>query len=97
MSALQEVAVPAQHGVGGDDQVELAKLHPGETVRQRGVQRTVGPGPLGLVHLALQYGELVAKGEDLQILRPITHRQQPYEAEGGRHGEVGESQQHGRP
>ncbi|MFF3468720.1 hypothetical protein [Streptomyces sp. NPDC002619] len=88
MSAAQEVAVPAQHGVGGDDQVELAELDAGEAMQQRGEQHPVGPGQLWLVHLSLPHGDLVAKGEDLQISRPITHRQQAYEAEGGRQGEV---------
>ncbi|PBC93767.1 hypothetical protein BX281_1629 [Streptomyces sp. Ag82_O1-15] len=92
-SAL-EIAVPTEHGVGRDDQVELAELYPGEAVKQCGEQRSIGPGRLWLVYLPLQYGELVAQGQDLQILRPITHRQQPYEAEGGRQGEVRQSQQH---
>lgn len=95
VAPAQEVAVPSEQGVGGDDQVELAELYPGEAVQQCGKQRPVGPGQLWFAHLALQYAELVTKGENLQILRPITHRQQPYEAEGGRQGEVRQSQQHG--
>lgn len=39
-------------------------------------------GHLRPVHRALQYDQLVAKGEDLQV-RSVTHRQQPHEAESG--------------
>jgi hypothetical protein len=67
VSAAQEVAVPAQNGVGGDDQVELAELYAGEAVQQCGEQRSVGPGQLWLVYLSLQYAELVAQGQDFQI------------------------------
>ncbi|GAA3812592.1 hypothetical protein GCM10022206_58790 [Streptomyces chiangmaiensis] len=52
--------MPAQQGVGGDDQVELAELDAGEAVQQRGEYGPERPGQLGHVHLALQYGELVA-------------------------------------
>lgn len=61
MAAPQELAVPAKHGVGGDDQVKLAKLHAGDTVQQCGEQRPVGPGQLRPAHLMSQYGELVAQ------------------------------------
>lgn len=83
--------MPAQQGVGGDDQVEPAKPRPGQAVQQRGEYGPVGPGQLWLAGLTLQYGELVAECEDLQTLRPISHGQQAYEAEEGRHGEVEQS------
>jgi hypothetical protein len=51
---------------------------------------------LGLAYLALQYYQLVAQGQDLQVLLAIAHRQQSYEADGGRQGEVWQSQQHSR-
>lgn len=74
--------------------MDLTKPHPGEAVQQCGEQRPVGPGQMWLAYLPLQHDELVAQRQDLQILLPIAHRQQPYEAEGGRQGEVQQSQQY---
>jgi hypothetical protein len=94
VASAQELAVPAQHSVSADDQMDLMKPHLGEALQQCGEQRPVGPGRMWLAYLPLQHDELVAQRQDLQILLPIAHRQQPYEAEGGRQGEVRQSQQH---
>ena len=59
--AAEQVAVPAQDGVGGDDQVGLSKLAAGEAMEQGGEERPVRSGEAGLVYLTLQDTELVAQ------------------------------------
>jgi hypothetical protein len=51
-------------------------------------------GEAGLVDLTLQDGGLVTQRKNLDVLVHIAHRQQPYEGEHAREGEVGQSQQH---
>ncbi|MFF3877160.1 hypothetical protein [Streptomyces sp. NPDC001978] len=75
MAAAQQIAVPPQHGVRRDDQLELTKPYPGEAVQQRSEQYPLGPGELRLLHLPLKYGELVAQREDLEVLLTVAHRQ----------------------
>ena len=58
--------------------------------RSPGVNRTLS-GPL-----PLQDRELVTQREDLRVLVPVAHRQQPQQREHVRHTEIGQSQQHGR-
>jgi hypothetical protein len=55
------------------------------------VVRWAGARP---VDLPLQDGQLVAQRQDLDVLVRSAHRQQPYEGEHARHGQVGQSQQH---
>jgi hypothetical protein len=52
-ASAQQVAVPAEQRVGGDDQMELTKVYPGEVVQERGEQRAIGPRELRLVDLPL--------------------------------------------
>jgi hypothetical protein len=95
--AAEQVAVPAQDGVGGDDQVRLPQPCPGESVQQGGEERPVGRGEAGFVGLALQDGELVAQRQNLEVFVRVAHGQQPYEGEDARERQVGQSQQHDRP
>jgi hypothetical protein len=90
--AAEEVAVPAQDGVGGDDQVQLSQPCPGESVEQSGEECPVGRGEVGFVGLALQDGELVAQRQDFDVFVRVAHGQQAYEGEGARDREVGRSQ-----
>ncbi|WP_165824567.1 hypothetical protein [Micromonospora globispora] len=95
--ASEQVAVPAQDGVGGDDQVELAQPGAGQLVQEGGEVRPVGRGEAGLVDLALQDGELVAQRQDLDVFVRVARGQQAYEGEDARERQVGQSQQHDRP
>jgi hypothetical protein len=56
---------------------ELARLVHWEVVEQPREQRTVGGGEHGLSGLALQDRQLVPQLEDLDVLVPVAHRQQP--------------------
>ena len=60
MVTAEQIAVPTQDRIGGDDQVQLPKLRPWELVEEGGEEGPIGPGEAGLVDLALQDGELVA-------------------------------------
>jgi hypothetical protein len=62
--AAEEVALPAQDGVGGDDQAELPQRGPGEVVGQGGQEGPVCCGEARSAGLALQDGELVAQREE---------------------------------
>jgi hypothetical protein len=80
--------------VGGDDQVQLSQLEPGESMEQGGEQRPVRRGEARLVDLTLQHAELMAQRQDLDVLVGVAHRQQPDEGEHARKCQVGQSQQH---
>ena len=75
VAAAQQVAVPAQDGVGGDDQMELSQRWSGDGVEQGCEERSVGRGEPGLVDLALQDGELVAQRQDFDVFVGVAHRQ----------------------
>jgi hypothetical protein len=66
-------------------------------MEERGQERTVRRRDARPVDLPLQDGQLVAQRQYLDLLVHLTHRQQPYEGEHARHGEVGKSQQHDQP
>ncbi|MFE4758900.1 hypothetical protein ACFRIB_53725 [Streptomyces mirabilis] len=61
VASAEPVTVPAQHRVGGDDQLESATLYPGAAVQECGEQRAVRPGEPRPVDLPLQHDELVAQ------------------------------------
>ena len=70
----------------------------GYLVQQCRQQRPVTGGPTDPVRteLPLQDRELMAQREDLGVLVPVAHRQQPQQREDVRHTQVGQSQEHGR-
>jgi hypothetical protein len=60
VAAAQQVTVPAQDGVGGDDQTELSQGGSGDLVEQNSEERPVGRGEPWFIDSTLQDGELVA-------------------------------------
>ena len=74
MVEAYEVAVPAQDGVGGDDQVQLPQCGSGESVQEGDEECPVGWGESGFIDLALHHGELVAQRQDLDVLVGAAHR-----------------------
>ncbi|MFI6458620.1 hypothetical protein ACIBF6_44630 [Streptosporangium amethystogenes] len=46
--------------------------------------------------MPFENGDLVTQGEDLDVLVPIAHRQQPQRREGVRDGQVGQAKEHDR-
>jgi hypothetical protein len=65
-------------------------------VEQAGEHHAIRVGEREFADLALQDEELVAQGEDLDVLVTVAHGQEPQKREGGRHSEVGQAQQHDR-
>jgi hypothetical protein len=66
----EQISMPAQDGLGSDQQPQPLQRGPGEPVEQGGQQRPVGglePDPL-VAELALQHRELVTKHEDFGVL-----------------------------
>ena len=66
--------MPAQDGVGGDDQVQLPQRGSGESVQEDGEEWPVGWGESGFIDQALHDGELVAQRQDLDVLVGAAHR-----------------------
>jgi hypothetical protein len=93
-----QVAVPEQYPVRAHQQPHLTQHATRETVKQRGQERPVARGePCSLLaELAFQHHELMAQSEDLDVLAVVAHRQQAQHRERVRHGEIRQSQQHGR-
>jgi hypothetical protein len=72
VTCRDQVAVPAQYGLGSYQQPDLAQHGAGESVQQCGEQRSISggePNPLA-VQLALKDGDLVAEGKDFGVLAP---------------------------
>ncbi|WP_422664848.1 transposase [Acrocarpospora corrugata] len=54
------------------------------------------PRPGTDAELPFEDGDLVTQGEDLDVLVPISHREQPQRREGVRDGEIGQAKEHDR-
>jgi hypothetical protein len=68
--SAEQVAVPAQDRIRTHQQSKFVQGVAGESVQKRGEQRPVGqsqPDPRA-TELALQYPDLVAQGQDLDVL-----------------------------
>ncbi|MFD1939825.1 hypothetical protein ACFSKW_51055 [Nonomuraea mangrovi] len=81
-----------QDGIRPDEKPELVQDLARQRCQERGKK---GPVLWGESHpgvgaeLPLKDGDLVAQGENLDLLVPIAHRQQPQRAEGVGNGEIG--------
>ena len=71
--------MPAQNRFGAHQQPDPAEQAAGEPVQQDGQERPVARGEPrpGRAQLPLQDRDLVAQHQDLRVLVPVTHRQQP--------------------
>jgi hypothetical protein len=65
-------------------------------VQQPGEHHAIRVGERGFADLALQDEELVAQGEDLDVLVTLAHGQEPQKRERVRHSKIGQAQQHDR-
>jgi hypothetical protein len=63
--------MPAQHGLRGDEQLQLAETVAGQQPGQRGQDRPVSPGQPRRLDLSLEHGDMVAQDEDLGILGAV--------------------------
>jgi hypothetical protein len=91
-----QVAVPAQHGLGAHQQPDLVWYVAGNSVQQGSKVGPVGRGEPGgrAVQLPFEDGDLVAQGEDLHVLGAIAHGQQAQHRQRVGHTEVRESKEH---
>jgi hypothetical protein len=70
MLTVEQISVPAQDGLGADQQPQPLQRGSGEPVEQGGQQRPVGgleADPL-VAELTLQHEELVAQHKDFGVL-----------------------------
>ncbi|GAA3553267.1 hypothetical protein GCM10022419_037080 [Nonomuraea rosea] len=96
MTPSHWVAVPAQDSVRPDEKPQPAQ----DLARQRG-QESSKEGPVlgreshfGVsAELAFKDGDLVTQDENLHVLVPIAHGEQPQRGEGIRNGEVGQAKE----
>jgi hypothetical protein len=79
VAAGQEVPVPAQYRVRAHQEPELAECVAWEAVQECGQECPVGGGEPrpGIAQLSFQHGDLVAQHQDLGVLVPVAHREQP--------------------
>jgi hypothetical protein len=97
VTVFDQVAMPPQHGVRADQQPQPAQRRAGHRDQQCRQERSVlGSKSRALTtKLALQDAQLVAQGEDLDVLLAVGHRQQSPRSESIADSEVGEAEQHG--
>ncbi|MEV2194675.1 hypothetical protein AB0I02_27355 [Streptomyces phaeochromogenes] len=86
MLSFQQVAVPAQDGVRGDQKLEAAQFLQWQVVEQSREQEPVVVGERGLGCLALQDSGLVSQRQDFDLFVALTHRQQVYQGDRVRDG-----------
>ena len=93
-----QVAVPAQHRLRTHQQPHPVQHVAGESVQQGRQEGPVGGSEPDLATLAVELPfedrDLVAQGQDLHVLGPVAHRQQPQHRQPVGHGEVRQSKQH---
>ncbi|MGW4471119.1 hypothetical protein ACWENQ_15740 [Nonomuraea sp. NPDC004354] len=84
MTPFQQIAVPAQDGIRPDEQPYPAQDVAWQRRQEGGEKGSIlgsEPHPGVVAELPFKHGDLMAQGEDLDALVPITHRQQPQRGE----------------
>jgi hypothetical protein len=87
-----ELSVPAQDRGWRNEKTDPAVA--GESVDESGDQCPVGPGDSSSPGLAVQYGELVAQHEDLDVLVRVGAGEQHHPAQQPGHDQVRQSERH---
>jgi hypothetical protein len=93
-----QVATPAQHSLGANQQPDLAQHIAGESVQQGGQESPIsGSEPdLLAVQLPFEDRDLASQGQDFRVLGPVAHGQQPQHRQRVGHAEVRQSQEHNK-
>ncbi|MET7518093.1 hypothetical protein ABZS88_32415 [Streptomyces sp. NPDC005480] len=96
MSASDDVAVPAKYRVWPHQQAHPAQHLAWQAMEERCQERPAARAEPKLlpVQLTFQNADLVAQGQDLDILLATAHRQQSQHRERVRHPQVRQSQKH---
>jgi hypothetical protein len=101
VTPMHQVAVPAQDGVRSHQQPQAAQHLAGQGREKGGEEGPVlrrEPHPIRRHpvggKLSLQDGDLMPERQDLHVLVPVPHRQQPQRGERVRDSQIGQAQQH---
>ena len=96
MPRSDQIAVPAQYRVRPDEQPQPAQDRTGQGLQECGEERPVRRCERHRLRaeVALQHADLVAQGEDLDVLVAVGHRQQAQHGEGVGHGQIRQTKQH---
>jgi hypothetical protein len=92
-----QVAVPTQDSVRPNEKPQLAQNLAGQRRQESGKEGPVlgRESHFGVsTELAFKDGDLVTQDENLHILVPIAHGEQPQRGERVRNGEVGQAKEH---
>ncbi|MGW0590042.1 hypothetical protein [Streptosporangium sp. NPDC002607] len=99
MTPLHQITVPPHDGIRPDEKPQPAQDVSGQRCQEGGEEGSVlgrEPRPGTDAELPFEDGDLVTQGEDLDVLVPISHREQPQRGEGVRDGEIGQAKEHDR-
>ncbi|GAA1010919.1 hypothetical protein Aple_066550 [Acrocarpospora pleiomorpha] len=99
MTPFHQIAVPPHDGIRPDEEPQPTKHVAGQRCQESGEEGSVlgrEPHPGVGAELPFENGDLVTQGEDLDVLIPISHRQQPQRGESVRDGQVGQTKEHDR-
>ncbi|MEO3871321.1 hypothetical protein ABGB18_21115 [Nonomuraea sp. B12E4] len=98
MAPFHQIAVPAQDGVRPDEKPQsaqdLARQRSDEGGEKDPVLRCESRSGVG-AKLPFENGDLMAQGENLDVLVSIAHGQQSQCCEAVRDGEIGQAKEHG--
>ncbi|MFI6393196.1 hypothetical protein [Nonomuraea sp. NPDC050540] len=82
---MHEIAVPAHDSVRPDEEPQPARYVAEQRCQESGEEGPVlrrEPRPGADAELPFEDGDLITQGENLDVLVPISHRQQPQRREG---------------
>ncbi|WP_426513390.1 hypothetical protein ACPPVO_23920 [Dactylosporangium sp. McL0621] len=98
MTLMHQVAVPAQDGVRSHQQPQSVQYLAGQGREKSGEENPVLGCELHPVsaELPLQDGDLMPQRQNLHVLVPVPHRQQPQRGERVRDSQISQAQQHER-
>jgi hypothetical protein len=86
-----QTGMPAQQGLRGNDEPQLAEMAAGKQPGQGGQYRSIGPGQPRVLDLTLEHRDLVTQDQDLHVPGAIGTGEQGEPAEDPENCEVGES------
>nr|WP_259405193.1 hypothetical protein [Microbispora sp. H10830] len=97
MTPVHQIAVPAQDRIRADEEPQPAQdlaRHRGHESGEKGPVFGSGSDSGVGAELAFKDGDLVTQDENLHVLVPIAHGEQPQRGERVRDGEVGQAKEH---
>ncbi|WP_214108294.1 hypothetical protein [Acrocarpospora catenulata] len=99
MTPLHQIAVPPHDGIRPDEKPKATQDIAGQRHQEGGEKNSIlgrEPHPGADAELPFEDGDLVTQGENLDILVPIPHWEQPQRREGVRDSEIGQAKEHDR-